>query len=74
MQIPQEQKLYRRCHRWQGSENPGEKIPGISEEQQKGECGLEQSDQGRYEIKHATEGAVHVMEDFIGHYKDYGFY
>lgn len=25
-------------------------------------------------IKHVTERAVHVMGDFIGHYKDYGCY
>lgn len=49
-------------------------MPGIFEEQQKGEYGLEHSDQGRYGIKYVTEWAVHVMEDFIGHYKDYGFY
>lgn len=47
---------------------------GTFEEQQKGECGLEQSDQGRYDIKYVIEWAAHVMEDFIGHYKDYGLY
>ena len=49
-------------------------MPGIYQGQQKGECGLEQSDQGGYDIKYVTEWAVHVMEDFIDHYKDYGFY
>ena len=28
---------------------------GTFEEQQKGECGLEQSDQGRYDIKYVIE-------------------
>ena len=30
-------------------------MPGTFEEQQKGECGLEQSDQGRYDIKYVIE-------------------
>lgn len=68
-----EHKLFRQWE--QPTKKPEDrKLLGICEEQQGSQCGLEQSDQGRYVMEQVTEWAMHAMERFIGYYKDSGFY